>query len=83
MSRVAASVGRSIYRNPEVQRSPGVYGLGLHLGSGLDLLAEPATRDTSQGQDKDKTTTRQLYKTTTRQLQDNYKTTTRQLQDNQ
>ena len=85
MSRVAASVGKSIYRNPEVQRSPGVYGLGLHLGSGLDLLAEPATRDTSQGQDNYKTTTRQLqdnYKTTARQLHDNYKTTTRQLQDN-
>ena len=64
--------GRQVYIPDGAQRCSAarVYGLGLHLGSGLDLLAEPATRDTSQGQDN--------YKTTTRQLQDNYKTTTRQ-----
>ena len=49
MWRVAASVSRST-PEPQVYSSL-VYGLSVYLGSGLDLLAEPAARDKSQGQD--------------------------------
>ena len=55
MSRVAGAAGRSTKQRR-------CQAICLEPGS-LDLLAAPATRDKSQGQDN--------YKTTTRQLQDN------------